>query len=197
MKPNRWITRTSLVALALLSAHTTSVRADEGEEHSDAPKPVTKVLGNVEKSVWASDLSAPHGLTRDFAGNVYATEFTAGRIVKLSPDGKIAARFGDGLKSPAWIVRDGDRFLVTERKANRVLAMSTTGQFTPLGQEIIEPLGIAVTPLGRVVVVAHTTSRIFDALSPRPSANAAALWRNIYSAPSGKRQALWFAQRRC
>jgi sugar lactone lactonase YvrE len=167
---------------------------DEGEEHehSDAPKAVAKVLGNVEKSVWASDLSAPHGLTRDFAGNVYATEFTAGRIAKLSPDGKITARFGEGLKSPAWIVRDGDRFLVTERKANRVLAMSATGQFTPLGQEIVEPLGIAVTPQGRVVVVAHTTSRIFDALSPRPSANQATLWRNIYSAPSenGRRYGL-------
>ena len=162
----------------------TATRADKGDEHAGASaKPATKTLANVSKSVWASGLKVPHGLARDFAGNVYVAEFGGGQIAKLSRDGKIVTRFGEGLKSPAWIARDGDRFLITERKGNRVLVLSPNGILTPLGQSIEEPLGVATTPQGRAVVISHTTSKIYD--TGLTAVSKGDLWRNIYSAPSG------------
>ncbi len=185
--------RTGLVITSLLLASTafagiSGVRADEGEI-SEAPKPAVKMLANVTKSVWASGLKAPHGLARDFAGNVYAAEFAGGQIAKLSRDGKIVARYGEGLKSPAWIARDGDRFLITERKGNRVLVLSPNGALQALGQNIEEPLGVATTPQGRAIVVSHTTSKIYDV---QLTSSSQASWRNIYSAPTemGKRYGL-------
>lgn len=144
------------------------------------------------KTEWAKGLRAPQGMARDADGNVYVAEYKGGQIAKLSPQGKLLAHLGTGLKNPAWITRAGDSFFISERKANRVLKMDRQGILTPFGAAIEEPLGLAVDEAGVLRVIAHTTSRLLA--SPRkavgtPAASSDFEWQQLYAAPSeeGKR----------
>lgn len=119
---------------------------------------------SVTKTVWARGLRAPQGMARDAAGNVYVAEYKGGRIARFAPDGKPLESVGSDLKGPAWIERAGDRLYVSERGANRLL-MLQNGKLTPLPHAIEQPLGLAFDARGRLLVVSHTTSRLF-ALQP-------------------------------
>lgn len=111
-------------------------------------------------TVWTNGLRAPQGMTRDAAGNLYVAEFNGGQVSKFAPDGKLLGKLGDDLKSPAWIERVGNEIYVSERKANRVLKLQADGTLQPLNGEVIEPLGLAASPNGDLLVIAHTTSRL-------------------------------------
>lgn len=113
------------------------------------------------KTVWAKGLHAPQGMARDGAGNVYVAEYRGGQIAKFAPDGTPLGKIGEGLKSPAWIERAGDYLYVSERKANRLLRMGADGKLRPVEGTVEEPLGLAADASGRLIVVSHTTSRLF------------------------------------
>jgi sugar lactone lactonase YvrE len=117
------------------------------------------------KSVWAKGLRQPQGMARDEQGNVYVAEYKGGQIAKFSPDGKLLAHLGTDLKSPAWIASAGGALYVSERKANRILKLHGDGSLVPLPGEVVEPLGLTVDNQGRLLVIAHTTSKVF-ALEP-------------------------------
>jgi sugar lactone lactonase YvrE len=110
--------------------------------------------------VWASGLRAPQGMARDAAGNVYVAEYQGGQVSKFSPEGTALGAIGTNMKNPAWLAFAGNTLYVSERKANRVLKGDAQGNFAPLGDAVIEPLGLAVDAQNNLVVVAHTTSRV-------------------------------------
>jgi len=150
-----------LVATAVLVTSVLGARADEPEAATTTPVAARAILPGALKTVWAKDLKAPQGLARDKAGNIYVAEFGGGRIAKLSPQGALLQRLGKDLKSPAFIRRAAGGFLISERKANRVLFLSDQGKISPIGGEVIESLGLATSGL-RAVVIAHTTSRVLE-----------------------------------
>jgi len=156
-----------LLATAVLAMSVLGARADEVNEVAAETTPAIAraIVPGVVKAVWAKDLKAPQGLARDKAGNVYVAEFGGGRIAKLSPQGALLKTLGKDLKSPAFIRPFGTGFLVSERKANRVLLLDNKGELSPVGGAVVEPLGIA-SAYGKTFAIAHTTSRVLKLGTP-------------------------------
>jgi sugar lactone lactonase YvrE len=172
----------TLKALCVLSLPVAISPAWSDEDHAPA-KPAqaaaTTTAPLALKSVWAKDLRQPQGIARDGQGNVYIAEYKGGQIAKFDANGKLLAHLGTELKSPAWIIQTPQGMFVSERKANRILKLNADGSLAPVPGEVVEPLGLAVDNKGRLIVIAHTTSRVF-ALE-----NAA--FTPLYQAAEGKK----------
>ena len=54
-----------------------------------------------EGKAWSVDLGQPYGLTVDAADNVYITDRTQHRVVKVTPEGDLTTVMGDGTSSKA------------------------------------------------------------------------------------------------
>ena len=146
--------KTNQITLNLFTA-ALAVALFAGATRGGADAPAT------EKTVWASGLKDPHGMAREGDGTVVVTEYKAGQLTRLSPDGKKLGTIGEGLRSPAWVTASGKTLYVTERKANRVLRVEGT-KVEPLPHAVEEPLGITTRDGGAVVVVSHTTSKVYE-----------------------------------
>lgn len=112
------------------------------------------------KSLWATELKEPQGFAIAPDGNILLADYGTGRILKYSRDGKQLAVLAEGLKSPSQIVVVGNRIFASERKANRIIEVGTDGKVTPVGEEIVEPMGL-ISDGSTLFAVAHTTSKIF------------------------------------
>jgi sugar lactone lactonase YvrE len=117
-------------------------------------------------------------MARDAAGNIYVAEYQGGQVSKFSSEGKPLGKVGGELKNPAWVLSAGDTLYISERKANRVLKADAAGKTTVV-DSVIEPLGLAVDNDGKLVVVAHTTSRLLRL-------GADEKFASVYDAPTGK-----------
>ncbi len=130
------------------------------------------------KTEWASGLKEPQGMALHgaFNQNVVLADYGAGKILHYSREGKLLGTLAEGLKSPSQIVV-GSKWIrsnlasqemvqtpvifVSERKANRIIAIDKDGKITPLGESIEELLGLAFGATGELFTIAHTTSKIY------------------------------------
>ena len=144
------------IALVLLS--TTIGKADTVPA---APAAGTTTSQTTHK-VWADKLNGPQGMARDAAGNLYVAEYGTGQIAKFSADGTLQSRIGSlkEMRGATWIVRSGDELYVADRRGNRLLKLNKDDSVTPVGVTIEQPLGLAVAPDGRLLIVLHTTSKL-------------------------------------
>ncbi|HEX9996363.1 MAG TPA: hypothetical protein VGB45_04405 [Abditibacterium sp.] len=147
-----------------------------------APLPAAPKLATATPFI--TGLKEPQGLALSQKGEILVADYKSGEILKFSRDGKPLGTFAKGLKSPALLSGFQDSLVLSERKANRVLMLSPTGEILPVGGEIIEPLGVVNSPDG-IFAVAHTTSKIYklEADSASAGANLKTFWAPIYTAP--------------
>ncbi len=193
-----------LLTIALLGALAPSIARAQ-----DAPTtvaPFAEKLATVTPFI--SGLKEPQGLILDSNGDVIVCDYGAGEVLRFSKAGAKQEALASGLKGPSQIVtmsvsgrtipmknKNGEEvpetiWMVSERKANRVISIRPTGMDTlpyaieQLGSEIVEPMGLLQPPSdflrnpfpmslmaarqGRITkfpigtyAVAHTTSKIY------------------------------------
>ena len=141
---------------------------------------------------WITGLRSPQGMARDKQGNIYIAEYNGGQVLRYSATGKLLNKIGQDLKNPAWVAYANDTLFIAERKANQILSMDVEGKIRPIGGAVEEPLGLAVTKDGNLIVVSHTTSRILsipNATGRTSDAGSTSKSGVIYAAPAtgGKR----------
>ena len=164
------------------------------------------------KSVFAAGFGEPQGLALR-GDEIVVTDYKSGEVVRLDKDGKKLGVLATGLNGPSQIVvvptyfdtrpnptRYRDSFFVSERKANRIITFDKVGKVLAMGTEIPEPIGLVASPRSGLVVISHTTSKIYRWLNPIPSINGVpfisglfrsrdltidpkGVWELIYAAP--------------
>jgi len=165
--------------------------------HSAPSTPaVAPTVAKVElatKTEWATGLKEPQGMARSARGDILIADYGAGKILCYSHLGKLLGTSAKGLKGPSQIVvgvrnvsikskpysfKVVETIYVSERKANRVIKISSTGKISPVGQAIEEPLGLAYGPKSELFAVSHTTSKIYHFDGRQ--------WQLIFAAPLEK-----------
>lgn len=118
----------------------------------------------VATATTAARYQSPYGLALDLVGNLYVVDSGADRIEKLSPTGKVLARWGKKGHGPGQFagpeqvaVDSHGTIYVTDNSDNRVERFSPAGNF--LGQwgsksstALFNPHGIAVGPNNDVYI---------------------------------------------
>jgi len=101
------------------------------------------------------------GLAADTAGNVYASDSTYQRVVKLSASGNVTIASGSAqLSRPMGVAVDSAGTLyVADAGSGQVLRISTSGNSSALAQ-ITSPAGVAVDASGNVYVADTSSHRI-------------------------------------
>jgi DNA-binding beta-propeller fold protein YncE len=120
----------------------------------------------------AGFLGSPNGVAVDGSGNVYVTEYDAGRIQKFTSSGAFIARWG-GLYTPVDVAVDGSgNVYVLELALQRVQKFSSTG--APLAVigtggsgpgQLQDPIGICLDANGRLYVADNSRKRILRFLA--------------------------------
>ena len=162
-----------LLGIALLGASAPSVgSAQEMPTILDKVPPMPGDANPQMATVtpFITGLKEPQGLALDNNGDIIVCDYGAGEVLRFSATAGRKERIATGLKNPSQIGYDTlfnpdtgrtvREFLVSERKANRVVRLRNE-QVLPVGGEIIEPMGLLSSPAGRLYVVAHTTSKIY------------------------------------
>lgn len=180
-----------LLTIALLGAIAPQIaRAQEGAPitQEDVPVPVNEAKGQIAKvTPLIEGLKEPQGLALDSNGDILVCDTGAGEVLRFSATGQKKEVVAGNLKSPSQITTRTlfDRvtnktvveFLVSERKANRVVRLRN-GIAYPVGSEIIEPVGLldnSNATNGGLYAVAHTTSVIYRLDRDK--------WTPVYQAP--------------
>ena len=151
-------------------------------------------------SVFIAGLKEPQGLELAWdnygSGEIIVCDYGAGEVLRFDKAGAKKEVLASGLKGPSQIVRVANQFVVSERKANRVVRLSG-GKAIQVGGEIVEPMGLlpdnrisllsGVKPpepapfrlsnsdWEGVYAVAHTTSKIYRLDKTE--------WKLVYAAP--------------
>jgi sugar lactone lactonase YvrE len=152
--------RRNILIAALLCASlgfVPSSRADDAPATGDLKTSVSKLA---VKTVFASGLKEPQGMAFNARGNVLICDYGAGQVLEYSRDGRRLGVLAEDLQSPSQIVMQAGRIYVSERKANRIIEVKPDGKIVPVGQPIIEPMGL-VSDGSTLFAVAHTTSKIY------------------------------------
>ncbi len=175
------------------------VRAQEAPVTLEVPVPAAN-LASVTPFIVG--LKEPQGLLREGNNDILVCDYGAGEVLRFSATGEKKEVLATGLKGPSQIQMIDERIVVSERKANRVISLSSDKKVTQIGGEIIEPMGLFHggsllsrtnrvpllgdapitgslfrTSLNGIYAVAHTTSKIY-----RLEQNN---WKLIYE-PSGE-----------
>jgi len=171
-----------IILLASLTL-ATIVHAEDKPSTLTADTTSTIAPAQAKKTEWLSGLKEPQGMAI-YGKEILLADYGAGKVLRYSREGKLLGTLAEGLKSPSQIVV-GNKWVrsnrasqqlslspiiyVSERKANRIISIGSNGKITPVGQEIIEPLGL-VSDGSALFAVAHTTSKIlrFDGKNWQP-----------------------------
>lgn len=194
-----------LLLCGALVAPFSPVWADEDDHHhapspaapsSAAPVVVSPALeaneaSQVTKTVFLRGLKEPQGLAL-CGSDLLVADYQAGEILKFGLDGTKKATLASGLKNPSQIVvlprlvssapvlELAYDVFVSERKANRIIQVQPDGTVQPVGQPVVEALGLTHLH-GMLYAIAHTTSKIYRIPTGVGSINRAS--ELIYEAP--------------
>ncbi len=124
---------------------------------------IVEVAGG-DVSDFATGLSGPNGVYADFDGNLWVTEFSGGRVIKIdSAGGK--STVVDGQNSPNGVVLDVARSLLfyTSYQNGRVFHIDPAGATAPVQvAQIAGALdGLALDSCGNVYVVDQSKSELW------------------------------------
>lgn len=139
------------------------------------------LLGEIGKG----DFTDPYGIATGPKGNLYTTDFTAGRVHEYTPDGKLMATWGDGAngtvalqKLEAIAVDPQGNIYVTEQ-INHVIKFDATGHMLAdwggtSALTLSDPSGLALDPQGNIYIAEFFGNRV-DKLSP--TGQVLAIWK--------------------
>lgn len=177
-----------LLTLALLGAIAPQIaRADEPMVNQ---APGVAALATVTPFIEA--LKEPQGLALDNNGDIIVCDYVAGEVLRFSATGQKKEVLATGLKGPSQIIKtpkyydlssseSNPGWIVSERKANRVVGLGSGQRLVVIGDNVVEPMGLLATlPDGLfapIRVVAHTTSKIYENRGKTDE------WKLVYAAP--------------
>lgn len=148
----RTLATASVLAAA---AAVTSVAPMTTSAYANPPAPV---------KLW-DGFSSPVGMAFDAAGNLYIAEWSAGRVSRITPDGK-RSTFADGLSGPSGLAIGPDGAIYVASYARDEIY-----RFTPDGARSVHvtglatPAGIGFDRAGRLLIANRRTNQILAVAS--------------------------------
>ena len=122
MKAIRRVTNTFVGACLVMGS--IAVSAEEAGFRRGHVIAGIKAAKGVSVVVWATSLGGPRGLLADRAGGIWVAEESTGRVVKVSPEGRIT-KFAEGLRGPHDLEVDSrGNVYVAETATGRILVIS-------------------------------------------------------------------------
>jgi TonB family protein len=139
---------------------------------TQAPSPGTAVAS------LPTELSRPQGLALDGAGNLYVTDFFAGRVVKIAPDGSFKVVVGNGqrgyrgdggpaisaqLNAPSSVSVDaaGSLYIAQHGNGSRVRKVTADGVIqAAISAQLRDPSGIAIDAAGNLYIADTGNHRV-------------------------------------
>lgn len=108
-------------------------------------------------------LSSPVGMAYDAGGNLYVANWSAGTIVRFTPDGKRSV-FADGLRGPSGLAISptGDIY-VASYSEDLVWRFTPAGERTVFVSGLATPAGLSFDARGRLLIANRRTNQILAA----------------------------------
>jgi hypothetical protein len=100
------------------------------------------------------NLADPQGLTTGSDGTPYVSLGKSGEVGRIDLAARAYVKIADGLRGPAGLAERGGFLYVAESTGNAVTQVSVTGEKTPVGPTLQQPVGVAVGP-GRTLFVSE------------------------------------------
>jgi sugar lactone lactonase YvrE len=100
-------------------------------------------------TVGAENLGAPLGLAVGGTGDVFVSDVSGGRVLRISADNRVTT-FTTGVPSPVSVAFDASGQLLATSLAGGVYRVTPQGQATRVITDAIFPFWIAVAPDGRI-----------------------------------------------
>ena len=129
--------------------------------------------GSVDVMKLSAPIARPEGITRDRYQNLYVAAMDAGFIMKVTPDG-VVSTYAAGFETPVTLTMDraGNLYVADRGSGGSILHVRPDGSqrlLVPPGAGIKDPLGIALTPDGALLVANNGSGMIsrIDPLSGR------------------------------
>ncbi len=124
-----------------------------------SPGRLTGFRGQYTRRVLLSNLK-PHGLAFDSAGGVYVNDLSGGRILQLTPNGRVRV-VADDISVPIGIAvgPSGDLY-VAQRRVGRLLRIELSGTTMVLAEGLRSPRDPAFDAVGNLYVAETDTERI-------------------------------------
>lgn len=123
------------------------------------------VFDGTQSTVPATGLSGPMGAAVDSSGNLYITDTTHNRIVKITPAGvqTVVSLSPLTVGSPQGLAFDGlGNLYVSDSTGNRVVKLPAGGGGATVFATVVTPLGLAVDANGNVYVADGSLSAILE-----------------------------------
>lgn len=120
----------------------------------------------VAYTVFATNLSVPRGLLANQDGSLSVAEEGAGRVVRITADGRVVEIAG-GLDGPHDLESDAQGNLyVAETGKNRIARIAPNGTVTSYIDDLNAPVDLAFSPQGELFVCEFTGERLIAFKSP-------------------------------
>lgn len=120
--------------------------------------------GSVSVLSLSAPLGRPEGITRDSLGNLYVCCMNANTVVKVDPSG-VVTTIAEDLQSPVAIAIDpaGNLYVANYVAEGFITVIDPSGQvstFVPASAGLVQPIGVAVTPDGALLVSCAGTNTV-------------------------------------
>jgi hypothetical protein len=150
-----------------------------GQAPVAAFSPAAPVVVNTTASF---PLSVPNGAAVDAAGNLYISDSSNHRVVKVAADGPVSA-LGSGLAYPQGLAVDGaGNLYIADNDLNEVVKITPAGVQTQMNFGVNSQLGVAVDGAGSVFVSSYNLGKVVKAPA---GCTSSACTTTVYSAPAG------------
>jgi len=141
--------------------------------------PATLSFADALFTVPASGLNDPDGLAMDGAGNVFISDYSNNRVLKITPSGA-QTTVGSGLSSPDGVAVDaaGDVFIADFGNA-RVVEVTPGGVQTTVAIGVPTPTGVALDAAGDVFIASEGPQEVLETPAGcTSSCSATVVWGN-------------------
>jgi serine/threonine protein kinase, bacterial len=151
--------RASLVGRVVGLCAVAWVTAASAQQAGPAPAGI-RAAPDVTVAVMAADLAGPRGLLVDRSGNLLVAEESAGRIVRVSVDGR-KTRIAEGIRAPHDLELDAaGNIYVAETPTGKILAISPAGEVSTYIDGLGTPVDLGFNRNGELLVCELSTLQV-------------------------------------